>query len=314
MFDVASEYKALVEVAERSSGAHFGSPDTVSVVVHGNKVLSSHVLPGVVIDAEETQDGIRALITVQEGVKLAKPVHICFGHLGREGRQTIDTKIRMRRGSQAVFLAHCVFPNAEEFLHQMEGEIHLEEGSSLTYNEVHVHGPEGMIVVRPKTNVVLEDKAIYRGDFTLVEGRVGDLSIDIYVDAKGVGSSVEITSKVYGKMDDRCLVQDVVKLSGRDSTALVKARVVLKDRSTGTFYGTIDGAAPGARGHVDCTEIVQGEAVAEASPVVRASHAEAEITHEAAIGRIADDKIAGLMAKGLTEDEAVDFIVSGLLK
>jgi Fe-S cluster assembly scaffold protein SufB len=64
---------------------------------------------------------------------------------------------------------------------------------------------------------------------------------------------------------------------------------------------------------VDCTEIVQGEAVAEASPVVRASHPEAEITHEAAIGRIADEKIAGLMAKGLSEDQAIDAIVAGLL-
>ncbi|EHM09823.1 ABC-type transport system involved in Fe-S cluster assembly, permease component [Thermanaerovibrio velox DSM 12556] len=314
MFDVASEYKTLVEIAERSSGGHFGNPDTVSVVVHGNRVLSSHVLPGVSLEAQETEDGIKAFITLDEGVRLVKPVHICFGHLGAKGRQTIDTVIRMKRNSSAIFLAHCVFPNAEEFLHQMEGEIYLEEGASLTYNEVHVHGPEGKIVVRPKTNVVLEDKALYRGDFTLVEGRVGDLSIDIYVDARGVGSSVEITSKVYGKYDDRCLVQDVVKLSGRGSSALVKARVVLKDRSVGTFYGTIEGAAPGAKGHVDCTEIVQGEAVAEASPVVRASHSEAEITHEAAIGRIADDKIAGLMAKGLSEDQAVDFIVAGLLR
>ena len=76
----------------------------------------------------------------------------------------------------------------------------------------------------------------------------------------------------------------------------------------------MDGAAPGARGHVDCTEVVQGEAKAVASPVVQASHPEAEVTHEAAIGRIADDKIQGLMAKGLTTDEAIDFVVSGLLR
>ena len=51
-----------------------------------------------------------------------------------------------------------------------------------------------------------------------------------------------------------------------------------------------------------------------ASPVVQASHPEAEVTHEAAIGRIADDKIQGLMAKGLSTDDAIDFVVSGLLR
>ncbi|HQH77344.1 MAG TPA: SufD family Fe-S cluster assembly protein, partial [Synergistaceae bacterium] len=53
---------------------------------------------------------------------------------------------------------------------------------------------------------------------------------------------------------------------------------------------------------------------AEASPVVRVTHPEAELTHEAAIGRIADDKIEGLMAKGLDEEQAIDAIVAGLLR
>jgi len=316
VFDVAAEYRTLVEIAERSAGGShpFGAQDVVSVVVHGNRILSSHALPGVRIEATETEDGIRAVITLDEGVVVEKPVHLCFGHLGTEGRQTIETHIRLGARARAVFQAHCVFPNAVEFLHAMEGDIELGEGACFTYNEVHVHGPEGKITVRPSTRVRLDHGASYLGDFTLVEGRVGDLSIDIDVEAAGSKSRVEITSKVYGKYDDQCRVQDVVRLTGAESTALIKARVVLKDQARGVFLGTIDGAAPGARGHVDCTEIVQGEAVAEASPVVRASHSEAEITHEAAIGRIADDKIAGLMAKGLSEDQAVDAIVAGLLR
>jgi len=314
--DPSSEYAALVEIAERSGqdkGA-FGSPDVIHVVVHANRILHSHTLPGVTLEAEETESGIRALIAVGEGVTVEKPVHLCFGHLGREGRQTIETHVTLGARARAEFLAHCIFPNAVEFLHAMEGRIEVGPGASFTYNEVHVHGPEGKITVRPRTSVRIADGGCYAGDFTLVEGRVGDLNIDVDVEAEGAKSRVEITSKIYGKYDDQCVVQDVVRLCGPGSSALVKARVVLKDRSRGRFLGVVDGAAPGARGHVDCTEIVQGEAVAEASPVVRASHPEAEITHEAAIGRIADDKIAGLMAKGLTEDEAVDVIVAGLLR
>jgi hypothetical protein len=196
----------------------------------------------------------------------------------------------------------------------MEGNITVEEGGEFTYNEIHVHGQEGRIDVRPKTKVLLKDRALYRGDFTLVEGRVGNLDIHMEVVAQGEKSRVELTSKVYGKYNDSCKVRDIILLSGKDSSALIKARVVLKDQSSGSFVGLIDGAAPGARGHVDCAEVVQGEARAEASPVVRASHPEAEVTHEAAIGRIANDKIEGLMAKGLDEDEAVDIIVSGLLR
>ena len=318
MFSVQDEYKTLVDIAGRTAGGSHGSllgqDDAVYVVVHANKVLAHHELPGVSIEATELPDGIEAHISVADGTVLPKPVHLCFGHLGSEGRQTIQSKIHIGKGARAVFLAHCIFPNALEFLHAMEGEIVVDEGGDFSYNEVHVHGPDGKITVRPVSRVVLERGAIYRGDFTLVEGRVGDLDIRIDVDARGARSRVEITSKVYGKDDDQCQVQDVVRLSGEGSTALIKARVVLRDRSEGRFLGLIEGGAAGARGHVDCTEIVQGVARAEASPVVRVTHPDAELTHEAAIGRIADDKIEGLMAKGLDEEHAIDAIVSGLLR
>jgi hypothetical protein len=312
---VTDEYKTLVDIAGKTSGVSgtLGETDAIYVVVHANKILDKNVLPGVEIQAEETEDGINATITVAEGVRIPKPVHLCFGHLGNSGRQVINSQISIGKGARAEFLAHCIFPNAVEFLHAMEGTIQIGENASFSYKEVHVHGPEGKIEVRPVSKVNLEDGASYYGDFTLVEGRVGDLDIDIDVEARGESSRVEVTSKIYGKYDDLCQVRDEVRLTGKNSSALVKARVVLKDNSSGRFLGLIDGAAPGARGHVDCTEVVQGNAKAEASPVVMASHPEAEVTHEAAIGRIADDKIEGLMAKGLDEDEAVDVIVSGLL-
>ncbi len=310
------EYRELVDIASRSGGSPggFGEDDAAYVVLHANAVLAAHSIPGIEILSSETPEGIDATIRVLENQHLEKPVRLCFGHLGTEGVQRINTTIHIEKGARATFLSYCIFPNAVQFLHAMEGSITVEEGGDFTYNEIHVHGPKGRIDVRPKTRVILKDRALYRGDFTLVEGRVGNLDIHMEVAAQGERSRVELTSKVYGKYDDSCKVRDVIVLSGKDSSALIKARVVLKDRSSGIFVGLIDGAAPGARGHVDCAEVVQGEAKAEASPVVRASHPEAEVTHEAAIGRIANDKIEGLMAKGLDEDQAVDIIVSGLLR
>ena len=313
---VAEEYSQLLEIASRTGGdaSMLGDKDAVYMVVHANKIIDKNILPGVEVDAVETAEGIDAVITVTKGTILEKPVHMCFGHLGYEGKQVIKSKMVIEDGARAEFLAHCIFPNAVEFLHAMEGEIQIGKNASFAYREVHVHGPEGKIKVRPKSKVIVGENSSYIGDFTLVEGRVGDLDIEIEVEARGAHSHVDIRSKIYGKYDDTCKIKDVILLNGEGSSALVKARVVLKDESRGSFLGLVDGAAAGARGHVDCTEVVQGRAVAEASPVVRASHPEAEVTHEAAIGRIADEKIEGLMAKGLSEEEAIEVIVSGLLR
>jgi Fe-S cluster assembly scaffold protein SufB len=48
-------------------------------------------------------------------------------------------------------------------------------------------------------------------------------------------------------------------------------------------------------------------------PALRALHPDAELTHEASIGKIANDQLTKLMSLGLTYDEAVNRIIQGFL-
>ncbi len=49
-------------------------------------------------------------------------------------------------------------------------------------------------------------------------------------------------------------------------------------------------------------------------PALRTLHPEAELTHEAAIGKIANDQLMKLMSLGLDYDEAVARIIKGFLQ
>ena len=66
-------------------------------------------------------------------------------------------------------------------------------------------------------------------------------------------------------------------------------------------------------GHVDCKEIIQDNGTASATPIVEVKHPKAHITHEAAIGSVDSKQLETLMARGLSEDEAVELIIEGLL-
>ena len=50
-----------------------------------------------------------------------------------------------------------------------------------------------------------------------------------------------------------------------------------------------------------------------AIPELEASVADVEMTHEAAVGKIARDQIEYLMSRGLSEDDAVSMIIRGFL-
>jgi Fe-S cluster assembly scaffold protein SufB len=72
--------------------------------------------------------------------------------------------------------------------------------------------------------------------------------------------------------------------------------------------------AKGARGHVDCREIVKDHAVASAIPIVNVTHPLAKVTHEAAIGSVDQKELETLMAHGLNPEQATELIVSGMLQ
>ncbi len=68
------------------------------------------------------------------------------------------------------------------------------------------------------------------------------------------------------------------------------------------------------RGHVDCVEIVKDQADAKAFPVVEVTNDKAKVTHEAAIGRVDKKQLDTLMSRGLSEEEAVDVVVRGMMR
>jgi Fe-S cluster assembly ATPase SufC len=76
--------------------------------------------------------------------------------------------------------------------------------------------------------------------------------------------------------------------------------------------GITEGNAADARGHVDYLEIVKGRAVASAQPILKVSHPQAKVAHEAAIGSVDHHQVETLMAHGLSPEQAVDLIVGGL--
>ena len=101
---------------------------------------------------------------------------------------------------------------------------------------------------------------------------------------------------------------------GNRSRSLIKTRVVLEHAARANITGITEAHAAGSRGHVDCMEIVQDQAHASAIPIVKVFHPDAKVTHEAAIGSVDKQELETLMARGLAPEQAVELIVSGILR
>jgi len=286
--------------------------DISSLVVSGNKVLSANKTEGIVLEKQETEQGVDIKMTIKKGYKIPHPVHLCFGFIPKDGVQEIKMDFVAEEDSEVELVAHCTFPNAVKVVHKMEAEMVVGKNASVTYTEVHFHGPYGGIQVLPKAHIQIEEGGRYLTNFSLITGRVGLLQFDYDVDAEK-DSLCEMITKVYGKEDDVIRVLERISLNGENARSVIKSRIAITDKAVSEFRGITEGHAPRARGHVDCMEVIQGNAKAEAVPIVRVDHPEAKVTHEAAIGCVDKKEVETLMARGLEEDDAIDIIVKGML-
>jgi len=311
----AREFDAILKAYEQAGGRPdvLRTPRVASAVISGNQVLAVNQVEGVNIEAEELEHGIHARITVAPGTKVDYPVHLCFGMIPSEGLQEIISEFEIGEGAEVGFLAHCTFPNAVNLKHVMDAHIHVGPGATMRYNEGHYHGTAGGIEVLPTTHAQVDEGGQLESEFSLVHGQVGRLEIQFEVDV-AAGGVVELVAKVYGSAEDKIKVNEVVRLNDEGAHGLTKTRVAVRDRATSEIYTTAEGNAPGAVGHMDCTEIVRGAAVARNVPVVVVRNDQARVTHEAAIGSVSKKELETLMARGLDEEESVDIIIRGMLR
>lgn len=310
-----SDFEAIVKAYERAGGSpHFlRSPKVASLVVSGNQVLGANEVAGVHLFSEQLPDGVRAQVIVDPGIRLDRPVHLCFGVIPKEGVQRILSEFEIGDGASAEFVAHCTFPNAEKVLHLMEAKVHVGRGARMKYSETHYHGESGGIEVAPRARVLVDEGGAFITEFALTSGRVGRLDFDYVVDVDAQGTA-ELTTKAYGYGTDTISVKETIRLNGEGARGLAKARIAVRDRARSEVLGKTEGNAPFTRGHVDCVEVVRDEATATAVPTVSVSDPRAFVTHEAAIGTVDKKELETLMARGLDEERAVDVIIRGMLE
>ncbi|MDY6787274.1 MAG: SufD family Fe-S cluster assembly protein [candidate division WOR-3 bacterium] len=313
--DRKKEFEMIVDAYEKSGGQKNDLLDKRfgSLVVNGTDVLQSNVPEGVSLEIlSKTADMIEVKLIVEENVKMEFPVHMCFGMAGRSGRQHIVSHYEIRKNAEISVLTHCAFPGSEDVTHIMNSSIVLQSGSRLEYTEQHYHSDEVNISVEPYSEITVGRHAYYSSDFVLKNGRVGKLKIDYHLTLNDYASAV-LRSRIFGKMDDDIYLNESADLEGKYSNAVIKSRIAATDNTNSVFKGRTAGLGDYSRGHIDCTEIIEGNGHAEAIPIVSVSNKTARVTHEAAIGSVDKKQLETLMARGIGKEDAVDIIVNGML-
>lgn len=264
------------------------------------------------IDSMEGRPGL--VIHVKPGTR-GETVYIpaCVTHSGVD--DLVYNDFYIGEGADVTIVAGCGVHSEgeEEARHNGIHRFFLEKDARVLYEEKHVGtgGGSGARRIDPVT------------DATLAPG--ASLTMDT-VQLGGVDSTLRRTSAVLGAeaklvVRERLMTDGYeqaktifdVRLEGDGAGADLVSRSVARGHSHQEFQSSIVGLCR-CTGHSECDAILADSGTVVATPALTASHADAQLIHEAAIGKIAGEQILKLRTLGLSEEEAEEKIIAGFLK
>jgi uncharacterized protein len=306
--------KAIVHCQARQPGVEV-LPITEAVQHHD---WAANLLWGLVaVDADkytaqtelELDNGyfIRAL----PGVKVEQPVESCLYLRTDRFAQHVHNLVVVEEGAQLHIITGCAtHPGVRSGLHIGVSEFYVRKGGRLTFTMVHNWGEE--VHVRPRTAVMVEEGGVYISNYILLRP-VKTVQMYPTVTLNGPGAVARMQSILIAHPGSELDVGGRVILKAPQTRAEVIARTITTGGVT-ISRGHLVGAAPEIKAHLECRGLILAPTgVVYAIPELEGRVAGVDMSHEAAVGKIAAEEVEYLMARGLDEEEAVSTIVRGFL-
>ncbi|MBR1559226.1 MAG: SufD family Fe-S cluster assembly protein [Clostridia bacterium] len=264
------------------------------------------------ITSKENGSGID--IRIKPGTK-KQSVHIPVV-LSESGlKEVVYNDFYIGEDSDVVIVAGCGIHNCGDQDSQHDGvhRFHVGANAKVKYVEKHYGEGDGAgkRILNPGTEVYMDRDSFM--EMEMVQIRGVDSTVRDTIAKLDAGARLVVKERLMTHGSQSAVSTYKVELNGAGSSADVVSRSVARDDSYQKFDATLEGNAP-CHGHTECDSIIMDKGRILAVPSLLANSTDAELIHEAAIGKIAGEQLVKLMTLGLTEAEAEEQIINGFLK
>ena len=217
--------------------------------------------------------------------------------------------------ANVIIMAGCGIHNDLHKNSEHDGihRFYLEENAKVKYVEKH-YGEgkgKGKKILNPTTEIYMKKGSSMNMDSVQIKGV--DDTIRITKANLDANTTLEISEKILTTGKQTAKTEFIVDLNGENASVHVTSRSVAEGSSTQEFTSNITGNTK-CYAHVECDAIIKDEGKVKAIPEIYAKNIDANLIHEAAIGKIAGEQLNKLMTLGLNEQEAEEVIIKGFLK
>ena len=266
------------------------------------------------IDITSKEDGSGIDIRIKPGTK-KESVHIPVVISASGIKETVYNDFYIGEDSDVVIVAGCGIDNCGKQDSQHDGIHRFFVGKNARVKYVEKHygsgSGEGKRLLNPQTEVYMEEGSAMEMEMVQIKGV--DSTIRKTTAKLAANAKLLVQERLMTHGDQKAYSIYSAELNGDGAAADVVSRAVAKDDSYQKFDACVIGNYA-CHGHTECDAIIMGNGKVLAVPALEANNVDAELFHEAAIGKIAGEQLDKLMTLGLTAEEAEEQIINGFLK
>lgn len=244
--------------------------------------------------------------------KVEFPLQSCL-MISKEGmEQNIHNIIIAEENSDAKLITGCTMhPDVVSGQHIGISEFFIRKNARLNFTMIHNWSKGAK--VRPRSAAIIDEGGTFISNYVCLKP-VKDIQMYPAALCRGNGSICRMSSILYGMNNSLMDIGSKIELSGVGSRGEVISRAIAKDNSRIIARGMLIGNTAPCKAHLECKGILMSDdAEIHAIPELIGMRKDVDLSHEAAVGKIAEKEIIYLMSRGLNRDEATSIIVRGFM-
>ena len=299
------------ELLEQVAGLH-ETPKGAYNIRKNSESAGRQSTANIEITSKEDKPGID--ITIKPGTK-NESVHIPVIITETGVTEMVYNDFYIGENSDVLIVAGCGIHNTGDSESKHDG-IHrffVKKGAKLRYVEKHYGSGDGngKRVMNPATELYMEEDSVCEMEMVQIKGV--DSTVRTMTADLGKNAKLTVTERLMTHGNQMARSDMEILLNGENASAQIISRSVGRDSSE-QIFNPIAVGNNSCRAHIQCDSIIMDDSKIRSIPEIAANHKEAQIVHEAAIGRINGDQLLKLQTLGLTAEEAEKVIIDGFLK
>jgi len=249
------------------------------------------------------------VVIAQPGAKVAMPIQACL-FLREEPVQHVHNIFIAKEGAEIHIISGCASSwQKKQGAHIGVTEIYVGKGARVTSTMIHNWNPG--ISVFPRSATIVEEDGTFLSNYICMQPV---RQVNMYPTAHLIGkNAVARFSSIAVATPGSLLDLGSRAILGAEHTSAELITRAITTGGTVISRGHIRGERDNTRGHIECKGLILKDGVIHAIPEIEGTLTGTELSHEAAVGKIARHEIEYLMARGLSEEEATATIIRGFL-